>query len=632
MLRNSLAANIIFWVILASITLFIPASTYKYWKTEKALYEDLENNLETTILRLSGTLPQLLWNYNDNDIQKHLDIEVNQFSFKAIAIEIDGQLAYQSSKVLDGPRSDTLNNEQLARLSDITPHSLYYQGEDGSGFVGNLFIIPNEKAVRAELNRFIINLLLEMLLFEFLLCCLIFLIFYSKIINPINNTNDALKDITKSGADLSRRLDEDTSYEMGELAKNYNKVADYVNIKLSELHLALEKSEESTKLKSEFLARMSHEIRTPMNGIIGSLDLLKKETLNSQQNNFVNIAKDSADALLIIINDILDFSKIEAGKLEIEYINFNLHDLLQSCLDNFLLSAKEKNLELSLHCDYPEHPFVIGDPNRIRQILINIISNAIKFTHHGSVSIEARLIKSDQQKCFFQCDIRDTGIGISEDKLCILFDDFSQVDASTTRKYGGTGLGLAICEQLCHLMEGKISVSSQLKQGTCFSIYLPLEEGEKLEENNHEKTTFIQQDYDEEKNILLVEDDLINQEIALANLEILGFNVDIAENGIEAIDKLKSADPEHRYNIILMDCLMPEMDGYETTKAIRKGEADNHQLGQSGIVANIPIVAMTANAMKGDREKCIAAGMDDYLSKPINPEDLNEKLTHWLHL
>lgn len=529
---------------------------------------------------------------------------------------------------------------------------------------------------------------------------------------------------------------------------------------------------EALDTKSMFLANMSHEIRTPINGVMGMLKLLEKTHLEKEQAHYLKLAYASSQSLSVVVNDILDFSKADAGKLDIESVEFNIHELLADTTESLAYDAQKKNLELILDVSEVIPSHVISDPTRLRQIVTNLVNNAIKFTHVGEIIICAKLTSRDDHNLRFSCSISDTGVGIPEEKISTIFDSFSQADASTTRKFGGTGLGLTIVKVLCSLMGGNIKVDSASGKGACFNFEIAMQTAQKdagvyashntlenyailildsntssgesiqnqlrcwgaksklcssaevlihsmqekmtqpsdsilraaiidsaiLKEKNskliseirkndqdiniimmtplevvippEEKrrlkiSTFVKpatsldliqairskvevrspliidltqneatpttkdtindtflEDNPAPATILLVEDNLINQEVAYGLIDSIDLNCDIAHNGAEAIQIL--SDTDNKYSLILMDCQMPVMDGYKASQSIRSGAA-----GQ--INKDIPIIALTANAMKGDREKCLAAGMNDYLTKPIDIDEFDIKVLRWLN-
>ena len=387
-----------------------------------------------------------------------------------------------------------------------------------------------------------------------------------------------------------------------------------------ELQKAKEVAEAASKTKSEFLANMSHEIRTPMNGILGTLQLLQGSELSESQEEYINIAYNSGESLLSLLNDILDFSKIEAGKLELEYISFDIKRLIKEL--TVLLKQKADEREVQLEMDLAENvpAFIKGDSARIRQIVANLMTNAIKFTEKGKVTVKVLVLEKSEKTARLRIEIIDTGIGISEEAQRKLFNSFTQADGSTTRKYGGTGLGLAIVRQLVTMMRGRLGVNSVEGEGASFWVEIGFEIGNESMAANKIKAVSAPVEMLSGK-VLLVEDNPVNQIVARKMLEKVGLTYDVVNNGLEAVERLKQA---HDYDLVLMDCQMPVMDGYAATEAIREFEAE------SGNQKHLTVIAMTANAMEGDKEKCLAAGMDDYVAKPVKQVSLKETLARWL--
>ena len=438
---------------------------------------------------------------------------------------------------------------------------------------------------------------------------------------PISAMGNAVKAIQQG--DYSTPLPIVDDAELGSLSRHINNLADGLEHASREQQQAMaqliqtrEEAEKANSAKSDFLAMMSHELRTPMNGVLGMLQLLETTQMTDEQVEYAALASESTEHLLKVINDILDFSRIERAPLELEHIPFNLADLINSCAQAFAHSAQQRGLNLQLQlADGMPALNVQGDPTRIRQILVNLIGNALKFTEHGQVSIQAQWQSLDHELLWFTCTVRDSGIGISPENLEQMFNAFQQADSSISRRYGGTGLGLPIARTLAERMGGTLRAQSVEGQGSVFTLEMPLALSRQTLPTPAPAAR-VPSGNGEGRNVLLVEDNPVNQTVIEAMLRSLGFTVSVATDGAQAVRSAESLI----FEAILMDCRLPIIDGYEATRQIR----------QLPGCSEVPIIALTANALQGDREACLAAGMNDYLAKPFKRTDLQQILQRWL--
>lgn len=391
---------------------------------------------------------------------------------------------------------------------------------------------------------------------------------------------------------------------------------------LIEQRLERDSSIVANKAKSMFLANMSHELRTPIAGVIGILNVLKESNLDSDQKLKINMASDSANQLHNLVNDILDFSKIEADKLRLQKQEFSLSELFKDIVSSFEVLLKQAQNKLFLEYDWDEQTTVRSDPLRLKQVLNNLVSNANKFTQNGVIKIEASIEHVNEDKVKLICAVKDTGIGISHEDLSKLFQPFEQIENNSSRRFAGSGLGLIISQKICRLMRGDIEVNSTPGSGSCFKFHILLNKAnEKVIPPEVEEMPKDFQSLNDCR-VLLVEDDVTNRAILEHFLKKLRVNFDSYENGQEVCDILKANDPP-QYDLVITDCQMPVIDGFQLTNMMRSGE-----LGATFV--DIPIIALTANALQGDREKCLTAGMSDYLSKPVSASELVNKINFWI--
>ncbi|MCX5491690.1 ATP-binding protein [Pseudomonas aeruginosa] len=514
----------------------------------------------------------------------------------------------------------TIQRQRIALASDpLLDGASEGDGQSGEDYLGRVVVGMSNDAFSQRQQEILLKAAL-LAAFALILTFLVARRLAQRLSAPISTMGQAVEAIQSGDYKTSLPILDDG--EIGDLARHINNLASGLDRAsreqeqaIGQLISAREEAEQANRAKSDFLAMMSHELRTPMNGVLGMLQLLETTEQTREQAEYTALATESTEHLLKVINDILDFSRIERGALELECIPFNLLELVQGSALVFQHSAQQRGLALELQIQAGlENIEVCGDPTRIRQILVNLLGNALKFTEEGAIHLSLEWQALDHDVLWLTCAVHDSGIGISPERLEHMFDAFQQADSSISRRYGGTGLGLAIARTLAERMGGTLQAESKEGSGSTFTLEIPLPFQQSPA--HRQQAARAAPPGAPRQEILLVEDNPVNQTVIEAMLRSLGYRVTLVADGIQAV---RSAERQ-RYDAILMDCRLPVLDGYSATREIRAQENGRR----------VPIIALTANALQGDRENCLQAGMNDYLAKPFKRAELQRILQRWI--
>ncbi|MDX1634557.1 MAG: ATP-binding protein [Marinobacter sp.] len=640
--RSSLARQLLWLGALPAVVMFLVLITYFTAARLDDVRRDLTNSSQVLADNLAPAVEYAVVSGNRAALQQILEQSIRRTDVEWIRVldVMDEEMGFVHT---DDEASTAPDPEELVFESEILQQPVSMQANDqaewfepnytlGAGAlrVGTVQVGVSPDLLAAKrANILWTSLGLGLALLAFTL--IIVKRMLTRIVGPIQGLSDHVRKLINRDYRTIDIAERGAAAEVSELAHNLNALAIHLaNLKesrdqtLAISEHARERAENANLAKSEFLAVMSHELRTPLNGVLGMVELVGDEHLSPRQQEYLKTAKRSTEDLLTVITDILDFSRLDRGKLVLDSSEFDLRSVIQNCAATFSHPAREKNLELVTQFDgpWPQRARVRGDAPRLRQILACLVDNAIKFTEEGDITIHAAWQPLDANCITLSCEVRDSGAGIPSERMKEIFNSFEQLDSSHSRRHGGTGIGLALVQRLVELMGGHVRVETDLGLGSSFLFEIPFEmaDGEPAPApaDREPATTSPRPD----AHALVVEDNLVNQRVATALLTRLGFQAEAVSHGHEAVERVKA---NGHYAVILMDCQMPVMDGYEATRAIREWELDKG-------LPEVPIIALTADALPGTETACREAGMNDYLAKPVRKDNLRAVLSRWVRV